>query len=287
MSTGSCSRWRLQPYRCAATTWALTSATGHQYSSGIFPDEFGRIHFNRSAPRHVTTLRVNRFSPAKTNPIPRMTRGRSDSTGHLKGERPRFSIGRSCGPDPDHLTRHFIGERALDLYKTTKESMWCGGSAHPVYGDRIAYCCCCGGTAVVSAGGGPPPGGPLAEVQQPAEANGPPPPPTSPTSKLRIDVELVERDTSPSSETQITWFGSVNSAILPDEVRYVARPSTNLTFASHLSARCRRVLFGSTIISTTVPRDAQCAIGCVDTVNAVFLRTRDKPEGALAHLHDD
>src|SRR5262249_9466846 len=99
---------------------------------------------------------------------------------------------------------------------------------------------------------GPPFGGPPGVPGGITGFAPPPTSPTSPTSNVRIDCELVERDTSPTSETHITWFGSVSSTSFPDEVRYVARPSTNRTFASHLSARSLLFLFDWTIISTTV-----------------------------------
>src|SRR5215468_1219829 len=100
----------------------------------------------------------------------------------------------------------------------------------------------------------PPPFGGPPGVPGGIPVPGPPMFPTSPTSKVRIDSELVERETSPTSETHMTWFGSVSSAIFPDDVRYVARPSTNLTFASHLSARSLLFLLGWMTISTIVPR---------------------------------
>src|SRR5262249_38459344 len=90
--------------------------------------------------------------------------------------------------------------------------------------------------------GGPPGGGTAGGVVPPA------------TSNVSIDSELVERVTSPAAEMHMTWFGSVSSAIFPDDVRYVARPSTNLTFASHLSTRSLLSLFDWMTISTTVPR---------------------------------
>ena len=54
-----------------------------------------------------------------------------------------------------------------------------------------------------------------AAARRPTEVSAPPTSPTSPTSNVRIDSELVERDTSPTSETHMTWFGSVSSDKFP------------------------------------------------------------------------
>ena len=64
--------------------------------------------------RHVTTLRVNRLSPVKTNPFPRVSRD-VPAPGHLRQIRPRFCLADEKPWPPTRTIYQFIEAVILDL----------------------------------------------------------------------------------------------------------------------------------------------------------------------------